>query len=752
MKKWLSLILMLLLLSPAARAQLGGFGDVDITSDNTSFSNGLAIGQGNVVIHYGTSTIYCDYAQYNADTRDALVKGNVRIYSDGHIFVGERAVYNFETKQLRALDFHGDFYPFKFASESFSSLGPNAYEADNAVMTTSDSSKPDYYMKARTVRVYAHDRVVFSDVTLYLGKTPIFWFPYLYQSLNRDSGFTIRPGYDSLWGAFLLSEYSFPVSENVNGKFHLDLRSLRGAAAGLDLDYKYGKNNESWGKFVSYFANDQDTQKNDTSYARAPIDSSRYRISLQGRSYITDDIYATININKLSDSLFLQDFVPSLFRLDPEPDNMIALTKWDENYTVTAITRVQLNDFYQTTERLPDVAWDIKRQQLFNTPLFYEGEVSAAALNRNFEDGSTFSDYNTGRLDAFFQFLYPKTYFGWLNFTPRVGVRGTYYSSSGNSTGTIFDNNTGLTPLYPTTTTTPYDYVAKQGAVFRPVFTAGFESSFKLTKDFDEVQTRKWGFDGLRHVLQPYTDFSYVYTGKNPDDILQFDRENPSTQLAPHDLSAFNSIDAITDWTIWRFGARNRLETRRDNETVSWLETDSYLDINLQEPEFPGLTYRQGTFSNLFNNIKWTPLPWLTAQVDSQVPLSSKGFTEINTNVDFVVSPNFRFNLGHRYIQNNPYFDDSSLITFTSYFRLNENWGLSVNEQYEMHDHVLEYQSYQIHRDLSSWTAALGFLVRDNKVNGAGSIEYGVMLTFTLKDFPSINAPISFDPGSLGGK
>ena len=65
-----------------------------------------------------------------------------------------------------------------------------------------------------------------------------------------------------------------------------------------------------------------------------------------------------------------------------------------------------------------------------------------------------------------------------------------------------------------------------------------------------------------------------------------------------------------------------------------------------------------------------------------------------------------------------------------------------------MHDHTLEYQSYQIHRDLSSWTAALGLVVRDNKVNGFGSTEFGVLLTFTLKDFPSIAATISFDPQS----
>ncbi len=151
MKKWLLLSLLLLLLSPSLEAQLaapGGLGEIPvyINSDETSFENGIAVAQGNVEISYKQTTIYCDYAQYDRDTGDALVKGNVRIYSEGHLFVGERAVYNFNTKELRSMNFHGDFYPFRFAADSFSTIGPNAYQGNNAILTTSDSSKPDYYL------------------------------------------------------------------------------------------------------------------------------------------------------------------------------------------------------------------------------------------------------------------------------------------------------------------------------------------------------------------------------------------------------------------------------------------------------------------------------------------------------------------------------------------------------------------------------------------------------------------------------
>jgi lipopolysaccharide assembly outer membrane protein LptD (OstA) len=757
MKKWLLLSLLILLLPPSMKAQFGGVGGpalgeipVDINSDETSFENGIAVAQGNVEISYKTTTIYCDYAQYDRDTGDTLVKGNVRIYTDGHLFVGERAVYNFNTKELRSVNFHGDFYPFKFAADSFSSIGPNAYQGNNAILTTSDSSKPDYYLKARTVRIYPHDRAVFSDVTLYVGKTPVFWFPYMYQSLEKDAGFVIRPGYESLWGAYVLTEYSFPISANLYGKFHLDLRSRRGPATGIDFNYKDkskdGKDDQSWGKFISYYIKDSNPEVNDTAFARGDIPTNRYRITLQGRDYLTDDLYLTVNINKLSDALYLQDFSPGEFLIDPQPDNVIALTKWDENYTVTGIVRDQLNNFFQATERLPELDLDVTRKSLLGTGIFYEGDASVSRLSENFQSGAPTPDYSTTRIDSFIQFLYPKTYFGWLTFTPRVGVEGTYYSSSGDSGPTVFnEGSTSGQLVIPTTqAVTTSQPLVKEGALFRPVITAGFEASFKLSKDLDDVETREWGFDGLRHVLQPYTDFSYVHTGQNPNNILQFDNLNPSTQLAPLDLSNFNSTDAITDWTIWRLGARNRLETRRDDDVYDWLELDSFVDINLQEPQYPGLIYRQGTFSNFFNNIKWSPLPWFFTQVDSQVPLSHKGFSEINTAFNFLPSSNLKFSVGDNYINDNPYFVDSNLITFGTYLRLNDNWALSVSEQYELHTHQLQYETYEVHRDLSSWTAAFGIYVRNNEVTGAGgSIDYGVTLTFTLKDFPSISSPVS---------
>jgi hypothetical protein len=255
------------------------------------------------------------------------------------------------------------------------------------------------------------------------------------------------------------------------------------------------------------------------------------------------------------------------------------------------------------------------------------------------------------------------------------------------------------------------------------------------------VQDSALGLDGLRHVIQPFTNFSWVSNpGVNPEAILQFDRVEPTTKLHPIDFPEFTTIDSIDRWTIWRVGVRNRLETRRDDSNVTWFELDTYFDVNFDNP------YDRTPYSNLFNNIRFTPLPWASLAIDSQVPAFDKGFTEIDTTISFQPMANLQLNLGHRYLNNNPFFVNSSLFTFGGYYRINDNWGVAVSEQYEAQTGLLEQQRYAVYRDLSSWVASLGAVVRNN--NGVN--EYGVLLTFTLKAFPETRVRPQFRSGRRG--
>ncbi len=761
MKTRLLLLALLLAGLPAAHAQMGGFGDIpiEITAEGeTRFLEGVAVAENNVAIHYGPTSIYADYAQYNPETRDILLVGNVRLYREGYVFTGERALYNFESKLLRTTFLRGSSFPFFFKGDSVNSMQGNAVEAQGASVSTSDSSKPDYRFKARTVRIYPGSHVVLSNMQLVIGNTPVFWFPYFYQSLQTNEGFSFVPGYDGNWGAFLLTQYGFPLTEKLHGMLHLDLRSKRGLGIGLDVKGNYGLDNRSWVRLEGYYAHDSGADINRTAQKQGDISADRYRLTFQTKTFFTEEIYGIANINKLSDRRFLRDFYPREYRLDPQPDNVVALTKVSENWALTGIVRMHVNQFFDATERLPEVALDVKRQPLFGSGLFYESETSVARLRRSFgtvdDDPTTpFSDYQATRLDTFHQFIFPQTLGGWLSLVPRIGVRATYSSHGARSVlddflatqnAVDYDLNQNAKSLYQEAT---------GGSVFRPVFNVGFESSFKFSKAWEEVQSRRWGLDGLRHIVQPYTNFSYVYSGKSPEQILQFDRRTPSTQLPSIDFPQYTTIDTIPDWAVWRFGVRNRLQTRRDDRTFNWFEWDTFLDINLDRPDFPGTNADPGTFSNIYNRISWTPLPWLNLGVDSQLPLLDSGFTQVNTSLRFMPARDFQFTVSHRYLDHNPYFANSSNIRLGAYYRINDNWGVSVREQFEFQNSTLEIQEYALHRDLSSWVASLGLQVRDsyNSRTGDNVKDVSVLLTFTLKDLPSISLPLSFDPSGGAG-
>jgi lipopolysaccharide export system protein LptA len=734
-----------------SRAELETPGGLPVeinATGETTYENGIATARDNVAIHFGESDVYADFAQYNSEKREVLLEGRVRIYrttkTGTTLYVGDRAIYNVDTKEIHATDMRSEYPPHFVGGEKITTNGDKEYFVEHGTLTTHDSSEPDFHLQARTVRVYQGDRIILRDVTFYVGKLPIFYFPYLYQSLDDTFSFSVLPAYLSSWGPTLLTQVTFPLTDNISERVRLDYRTRRGPALGFDTDIRYGKNNNDRAQIRTYFIEDQNPSLNQTSIDRGNVPTTRYRLSLQDRTNFTDDIFGIASITKLSDAFVLEDFFQDEFRVNPQPDNVLAVTKTNPFYTLTAVGRFQANAFFETTERLPEVAIDIKRHALFGGPIFYEGETSVAKLRRNFASGSPFQDYETLRLDSFHQFLYPKTYFGWLSIVPRIGFRGTYYADTRDLSNTIIAPNLNpLTPEFPLpdpTTDPKLGAPLKYGdGAFRTVFNAGVEGSFKFSREWEGVQSRVLGLDGLRHIVQPFTNFSYVSDpGVDPATILQFDRYQPSTQLRPIDFPQYTSIDSIDRWTVWRVGVRNRLQTRRDDLTVSWLELETYVDVNIVNP------FDKTQYSNLFNRLRFTPVPWANLTIDSQLPVFDKGFTEINTAVNFQPVKNFSFGIGHRFLKDNPFFNDSSLYTLGAYYRINEQWGFGLTERYEATTSILEEQRYSVYRDLTSWVASAGAVIRNN----AGVKEYAFLVTFTLKAFPKFAFDFNFDPTS----
>jgi len=688
-----------------------------ISSGGTSFDGTIATATGNVAVYTDDASLYADRADYDTVSGDVFLEGNVRIYSGSGMFTGDRAAYNINSKQTRASNFRAKFQQFQIQAGRAFTIGSRSVTAEDAIATTHDLSTPDYHLRARKVRVLADDRVVMQDVTLVIGETPVFWLPYVYQPLNESVTFGLSAGFSELWGAFALLQYGFPVAKDIDGVVHLDPRSKRGVGLGLDFLLQPGGKPENEGILSGYYLNDSDPNLNLTSIPRFPTGSDRYRIKYDQRLSISEFLYAKVRIDKLSDQYVLEDFFQNEFALNPQPESYAAITQRGTNYTGTLLGQFQVNEFDDTVERLPEFTFETARTPWFGLPVFYESQTSAGFLRQNFAENTTLiPDYSTFRVDSFHQWTYPTTFFGWLTVVPRAAVRGTYYEQT-------------------TLAAQPFSHT---GSKFKPILHGGVEASFKFSKVYENIDDRRLGLDGLRHIVQPYMDFSHVTNlGFSPNSRLLYDTLQPTTQYDLITFPQFNAVDSIDDWDILRLGFRNRLQTRRDSETVNWLELDTFFNINFNNP------YSNTDYSNLFNIIRFEPVPWAYLSMQTQIPLTSAGFTEINTEFNFLVTPEVQLTFGHRYLENNPFFDDSNLFRVGGYARINDNWAVSVLQQIEVKDGTLESQEYMIHRDMTSWVASVGAVVRDNR----GVDEIGVMFTITLKDFPQFSLPFNLNPG-----
>ena len=296
MRKLVSFLLCLLAAGRLIAQDLEGPGSLPIeinATGGTTYANGLATARDNVGIRFGDTDIYSDFAQYDSVKRTVLLRGHVRIYRGTSLYIADNATYNIDTKAITAADMRSGTYPYLLSGESVVSENDEEYQVKNGSFTTHDVQHPDFHLNAQSVRIYQNDRVIFKYVTFYVGKIPIFWWPYLYQSLDRTFSYMVVPAYLSSWGPSLLGQVTFPIGEKITSTLKLDYRSRRGPALGFDSEITYGKDDNSLAKFSSYYLQDQNPDLNRTTLPRHGTPTARYRFSLQDRTYITDTIEAT---------------------------------------------------------------------------------------------------------------------------------------------------------------------------------------------------------------------------------------------------------------------------------------------------------------------------------------------------------------------------------------------------------------------------------------------------------------------------
>ncbi len=680
------------------------------------FKTGEAIGTNGVTITKGDFFLSADKVVANEKTGQVTAEGHVSIKNHGQAWTGDRVGYNFKTQELSAFDLKTSHGALLVSTISLNGNTSNQlYEAKNGYITTDDISEPAYRIKAKRLVVVPGKYIEAHEAVAYVGDVPVFYYPYYRRKLGRHlNNWVFEPGYRSIYGPYLQTTYNWYGSEQIDGALHLDLRQRRGVAGGPDFHYhlgqKYGE-----GDLGYYYAHDD---RPGTDLSNIPNPENRQRLKFSHEATIATNLTLKGMVNYQSDPTVVRDFFEGEYRQNIQPSTFAEVNKTWQNFSLDVLAQPRVNDFWETVERLPDVRLTGLRQQIFETPLFYDSESSAGYFQRRFSSTNTPSplmqDFRAARADTFHQITLPQTYFGWLNVTPRVGGRFTYYSAASGPGGFTAEHNRG-------------------------VFNTGAEVSFKASRIWAGAQNKALDVDGLRHIIEPSINYVFVPRPSiQPPQLPQFDYEVPSLRLLPIEFTDYNAVDSIDTFNVFRLGLHNKLQTKRENGVENLVNWALFTDWRLDRRFDYGAKTNQSTFSDVYSQLDLRPRSWMSLSSELRYGPREHHFREANHRLTILPNDIWTLTLGHRYLHDDPAFGlgptGHNLIYDSFYVRMNENWGARMSHYFEARDGTMEEQFYTLYRDLRSWTAALTFRVRSN--HNSEPDDFTIGLTFSLKAFP----------------
>ncbi len=667
---------------------------------------------GNVVVHYGEDTLRADYMKIERDSGFARARGNVVLLQSGWEWTGDRLDYDFRERRGDFGRFEGSSGVYYIRARESESLPTGEFKMRGVMATTCDpdEDRMEFRVRATSATMDPGNRIWARNVVPFLGPVPFFYLPVAWLSLDGDSNWDISVGRTGRWGYFLLVGYRNIVNENFRHVTHVDLRSKRGLGLGQDLMWQRSDESGS-GQLDLYYLSDQKPYRDDFERERFgdEVDRDRYRVRLRHDEAVTARDYFTMDLQYVSDVKVREDFFERDFRMQSQPANRISLSHRGDNFSASILLNARLNDFYENVNRLPELGLDFSRQEIVDSGVYYQGANRLSYLERVYPDGSDRADYDSARFDSYHRLLYPQKYFGYLNLIPSVGFRGTYYSDLAPETETIttvvlVEDEEGNLVEEEETETLFFD---RSGNEIRTLYEFGLESSFKAFKIISEHENM-FG-DGLRHVIEPYTNYAF--------------RSEPS--LKRDELLQFDAIDRIGKRNDLTLGTVNKLQTQRGGSIVSLVDLDVYNLFRL-DPEGD-----ESHIGPLRINGDLRPVDRFELRFNSAYDWDSSTLTDFNARLSLGSAGRSRLHFDYGYRDGNK----NLLALDLDYFPVND-WGIGFYSRYDIEEGQLEESRISLLHEMDCVGWQIGYRTMSGR--GGESDSQDIWATVWLLAFPQM--------------
>lgn len=736
---------------------------VVVRGDRVEYLEGYSkvMAVGNVVATYREAKLTCDEATVYLETKDAYLKGRVRLSQPDGLLKGEEVIYNFETRKGLVLRAEGEAGSWRSRGEEAQKISETAFLHREGYLTSCDFEEPHTRMQAKEVTLFLDDKVVLKRVVMYVGKVPVLFLPsYTHPLDDKRPRVTLIPGKNDQWGLFLLSAWRLYLHENLQGRVHVDYRERLDLGSGVDLKYELPVGGE--GIFRTYYTHERALQRkhlwsrwyNTEKNRKLTNERERFRFQLRHRWEVDPNTRATFEYNRVKDPTVVQDFFPLEYeRTQSTTSTYFQLSRLSPWYGLTFLLTKRINRFENLTQQWPQIHFDLRpiwipwlpvwgpRLGLDQAPDHRESvgspqsEAQARRLGTSqpgwyYQSSSDYAHFNRadsvkGTENSVFRFntlqelFYTVRAFRWLNLRPFLGVRQTLYSRGAK----------------------------KNASLIRGALSSGVDASFKVFRLFD-VTTNflGLGIHRLRHIATP--TLGYRYDAKP---TLSADRFIP-----------YDGVDSLGKAKRLSPSLEHKLQTKR-LENGQWRTVDLARFSSSMGYDLEGSSGRGGRWESLSLDLEVKPYRWVYIEADAGIDPHLGKFTTINA--DVVATPladqhlggtsigqvfkggseeltelPWAVGMGWRYQRN-----ASAQLVLETEFNLGKKWRVGIYQPLDVKRFITESspteartvkriydvpeQEFRLRRDLHEWTVELVYNVRRQQGES-------LLLLFRLKAAP----------------
>lgn len=657
------------------------------------------VAKGDVRISRLDRALTADFVRFNRTTMVARARGQVMMTAGDDVLTGSRMELDLNRETGTVYD--GTVFikanHFYLRGNRIEKTGDKTYRADKASATTCDGENPPWQITGRDLSVVIEGFGTVRHGTLWAGKVPVFYSPFLSFPVNRkrqtglltpEIGTSDRKGF----------EYNQPlfwaINDNSDATFYLHYMTDRGVKTGVE--YRYVMDETSEGAVMFDFLDDRKVDDGsagttDWGYDGGPdrTNDDRYWFRMKHDQKLPYGLSLAVDLDVVSDQDYLREFKKgySGFKdtnayferhfgrsLDDYTDST-RVNRLNLNRRFTAfnlntevrwyddVTLRNSGDTDTTLQQLPSIQFAGIRQQVPGTPFMFDLDSEYTYF---FRENTTATEVTAHRADLHPRFYLPLHYENMLSFEPSIGYRQTLWRVTGDDADGDDTFDRGL-----------YDLRLDLSSDLFRVF------------DFDH-----FGFGKVLHAVRPQVVYEYIpeqEQGDLPefDSIDSIERQNIVTYTLINTFTgkSFKKGNAPSDFTGKNSDAgpasymqfcRFKLEQSYDFNEASENDSSKWRNGESREP-----------FTPVYMELELTPVPFVSLLADAEWSTYDDRFRSHNIGLRLSNRRGDKAYIEHRYNRDPEDFDNEDdeevLATESIYasFRTNLTRGFSAYGAYE---------------------------------------------------------------------